>query len=230
MGSIGGRKLTEHAGLFLTRAEADAIDARIAAVETRTGAQVVAAVVGKADSYAELPWKAFALGAGLAALVLVLADALWPDWVTAHTALLHAVAILGAGAASALTTVFVPPFARLFLGRARRDLEVRQYAQALFLTRELFKTRDRTGILVLVSLFERRVEILPDTGLQDRVSASDWSRVIESMAPRLRAVRPADALLVGLGALEALLVARGLRTGAAGGDQLPDRPIEERGP
>jgi putative membrane protein len=216
--------------MFLTRAEADAIDARTAGVEARTGAQVVTAVIGKADSYVELPWKAFALGAALAAFALVLADAARPDWVTAHTALLHAVAILGAGAASALVCVFAPPFARLFLRPTRRDLEVRQYAQSLFLTRELFRTRGRTGILVLVSLFERKVEILPDVGLHERVGASDWDRVIGSMAPLLRAGRPAEALQAGLAAIEELLAARGFRPSAGGADELPDRPIEERGP
>ena len=42
--------------------------------------QLVTAVIGKADSYVELPWKAFALGAALAGLVLVVADALSPRW------------------------------------------------------------------------------------------------------------------------------------------------------
>ena len=39
--------------------------------ERVTGAQVVAAVVGKADDYPDIPWRAFALGAGLAALAVV---------------------------------------------------------------------------------------------------------------------------------------------------------------
>ena len=73
----------------------------------------------------------------------------------------------------------VPPFARLFLAAHRRDLEVRQHAQSLFLTRELFATRARTGVLILVSLFERRIEILPDTGLHARVSEADWRGVVE---------------------------------------------------
>lgn len=216
--------------MFLTRAEADAIDARIAGVEARTGAQIVTAVIGKADSYVELPWKAFALGAALAAFALALADAARPGGLIAPTALGYAVAVLGAGAAGALACVFVPALARLFLRPTRRDLEVRQYAQSLFLTRELFRTRGRTGILVLVSLFERKVEILADVGLRDRVGAADWDRVIASMAPRLRAGRPAEALQAGLAAIEELLAARGFRPGAGGADELPDRPVEERGP
>jgi putative membrane protein len=220
--------------MFLTSAEADAIDAQVARVESRTGVQVVTAVVGKSDNYVELPWKAFALGASLAAFGVVIADTWRPEWVAANTALLHVVTILGVAGAFALLAVLVPAFGRLFLRATRRDIEVRHYAQSLFLTRELFRTRERTGVLVLVSLFERRIEILPDTGLHDRVSEADWRDVVSRMAPRLREARPFHALQDGLAAIETLLAAKGLRpvgaaAGGPGSNDLPDRPIEEPG-
>ena len=214
--------------MFLTEAEASAIDARVAAVESRTGVQIVTAIIGKSDTYAELPWKAFALGAVLAAFGLVLAEAWRPEWVTADASFVDTATILGVAVACALAAVFVHPFARLFLGRHRRDLEVRQHAQSLFLTRELFATGSRTGVLILVSVFERRIEILPDTGLHARVGEADWRTVVERMAPHLRASRPFHALEEGLAAAEAMLTAKGLR-GTAAANELPDRPIEERG-
>lgn len=217
--------------MFLSDTEADAINAQIGRLESRTGVQVVTAAISKSDTYAELPWKAFALGAVLAGFAAVLADMRWPQWITAHSALIHATTILGAAVASALLAVFVPAFARLFLRAERRDLEVRQHAQSMFLTRELFKTRDRTGVLILVSLFERRVEILPDVGLHARVTETEWGSVIARMTPRLREARPFHALQDGLAALEELLVAKGFQPGAgpAAINELPDRPIEERG-
>lgn len=216
--------------MFLTATEADSIDAQVAAVETRTGVQVVTAVVGKSDNYAELPWKAFALGASLAAFGVVGEDAWRPEWIAANTALTHAVAILGVGGLFALLAIFVPRFGRLFLRVTRRDTEVRHYAQSLFLTRELFKTRDRTAVLMVVSLFERRIEILPDTGLHGRISESEWRLIVFRMAPLLREARPFHALKEGLAAIEALLLEKGYKTaGARGDDALPDRPIEERG-
>jgi putative membrane protein len=214
--------------MFLSHAEADAIDAQIGRLESQTGVQLVTAVIGKSDTYVELPWKAFALGAALAAFVVVLADVRWPQWVASHTALVHATTILGAAAASALLAIFVPPFARLFLRQTRCDLEVRQHAQSLFLTRQLFKTRGRTGVLILVSLFERRVEILPDIGLHARISEAEWEAVVARMTPRLREARPFHALQEGLASLADLLASRGFQPGA-GFNELPDRPIEERG-
>jgi putative membrane protein len=214
--------------MFLSDAEANSIDAQIGRLESRTGVQVVTTVVGKSDTYAELPWKAFALGAAIGGLAVVLADAAWPQWVTAHTVLICTTTILGAAATHALLAVFVPPFARLFLRPARRDLEVHQHAQSVFLTRELFRTHDRRGLLLFVSLFERKIEILPDTGFRPLMGEADWEPVIAQMAPLLRDARPFQALERGLSALEDLLVARRFQPDG-GLNELPDRPIEERG-
>jgi putative membrane protein len=214
--------------MFLSQAEAESIDRSIARIEARAGVQIVTAVVGKADSYAELPWIAFALGVSVAALAAVVVDWLRPDWISAQIALLHTVTMLAAGAASALTAVFVPAYARLFLRPALRDLEVRHYAESLFLRRELFRTRARTGILILVCKFERKVEILDDAGLRGRIDAADWDRIIAAMTPRLREGRLADALLAGLESLDQLLAAKGF-AGRPRGNELPDRPIEEPG-
>ncbi len=166
--------------LFLNQAEIAAVDARIAAIEAATGVEVVAAVIGKADAYPELPWTAFAVGASLAAFATVVADTLRPDWAMVPATLLAAVTILGVGAVCALAAVFIPAFARLFLRAPRREVEVRQYARSLFLERELFRTRERTGILILVSLFERRIELLPDTGFAAAVTTADWDQVVRA--------------------------------------------------
>lgn len=190
--------------------------------------QVVPAVVGKADTYPEVPWLAFAAGAAFGALGLVLADAVHPIWVTAPSAMLHAITILGAGAASALAGAFVTPIGRLFLRGSRVEAEVRQYAESLFLRRALFATRERCGVLVLVSLFERRVEIIADSGFAGRIADADWHTVIARMTPHLRNRRAFEALRASIAAVEELLAARGYSAGGSG-NELPDSVIEERG-
>jgi len=213
----------------LQPAESDAIERRITTVEARTGVQVVTAVVPRSDSYVELPWKAFALGASLAAFGVVLADFWVQPWLTSSTALLHAVAVLGSAAACALLAVFVPSFARLFLRGTRGHAAVNDHAQSFFLRHELFATHHRTGVLILVSRFERRVEILPDTGLHGRIGEAEWRQVIEAMTPYLREARAFHALEAGIAAVERLLVARGFNGNAGSTNELPSRPIEESG-
>jgi putative membrane protein len=213
----------------LSPSERKAIDAATARVEARTGVQVSTAIVGKADHYAELPWMAFAFGAAIAALGAAVADWLRPQWVSAEAALVHTVTILGFGAASALAAVLVPAYARAFLREVRRDEEVRHYAESLFLRRGLFKTHARAAVLILVARFERKVEILSDTGLHDTVHEGDWRRVIAAMTPMLREARFSDALQAGLASLEEMLAGKGFVRHKGEHNELPDRPIEEDG-
>ncbi len=76
-------------------------------------------------------------------------------------------------------------FARFFLEAHRAEVEVRQYAQSLFLSREVFATRGRTGVLLLVSMFERQVVLLPDTGLAKRLSREAMHHIVARMTAAL---------------------------------------------
>jgi len=210
--------------MYLSDGDRARVDACVAAFEARTGTQAVTAVVGKSDHYPEIPWKAFALGASATALARLLQDLLHPDWLTAGGTLLDAVLVLGVGAALALATLRAHAFARLFLNAHRAEAETLQHAQVLFLRHEAFATPRRDAVLILVSLFERRVVILPDTGLRARIDDAALRPVLARMTPLLAAGKVGDALCEGLNGVGELIGA-----GAGTGSGLPDATIEERG-
>ena len=211
----------------LTDLERNGLDQRVAEAEKRTGAQVVLAVVKRSDTYAELPWKAFALGAASAGLGTVLLGLLRPGWQTSLAVLFAVVATLGAGAACALLCIALPKFARLFLEAHRAEVEVRQHAQSLFLSREVFATRGRTGVLLLVSMFERQVVLLPDTGLDKRLSRNAMHDIVARMTAVLATGQVSSALEKGLQGLEEHLAATA--AGAARENELSNAIIEEKG-
>ena len=216
--------------MFLDTAADDAVKRRITALERSTGVEVVAAVIARADDYPEIPWKAFALGASLAALAAVAAALTEPGW-EAHEAVVEAaVVVLAAGAAAALATVWIAPFARLFLPRARRQAEVLQYAQAMFLESELHRTRRRDGILLLVSLFEHEVVVLADRGARAKLDPDELGPVVVAVTSGLKRGEVKEALLDGLARLEAVLTARGFRAQPGEPNELPDAPVQRRGP
>lgn len=203
----------------LSETDRRAIGERAARLEARTGVQAVAAVVGKCDTYPEVPWKAFALFSGLAALAAMP----WgPD------ALMAGTGFLLAGATAALATLFLPAFARLFLDPVRRETETRQYAAALFFDRDLSRTPGRNAILILIGRFERTLVILPDAGLRTHLDAAELQGLIVGMAPSLAAGQIAATLIQGLDALETLLVAKGL-VGGTGADEIGPELCEEEG-
>ncbi len=182
-------------------------DEAIAEAEESTHCQFVLAVIKRSDAYPEIPWKAFALGAALAGLLTVLLDWLLFNWVSQISGYLAAVIILSGGLLFALLSILMPPFARLFLSIHRSRGEVRQYAQGLFLHRELFATSQRNGILLLISLFERRVIILPDTGLANHLHRGTILEIIAEMTPALKKNDINTALETGLNSLTRRLAA-----------------------
>ena len=212
----------------ISAADARAIEQHIASIEARSGVQVVTMVVGKSDTYPELPWVAFAIGVALAALGVAVLDFVRPQWATATTAFTQSVAILCIGVACATATIYIRGFAHALVSKVRAAIEVRQAAENVFLTRELFATPDRTAILLYVSLFERHVELVPDTGFRTKIGARDWDAVVSAMTRELHDGREAQAFHAGLDALEQVLSSNGFVQGG-GGNALPDRMIENDG-
>ena len=174
------------------------LDKRIAEAELQTKAQIVVAMVRRCDNYAEIPWKAFAIGASVAGLAVVTTDLVMKDWIADIRLLLSVTAVLAIGTLLAMLTLIFKGFARLFLPKSRRETETRQYAESLFLSRELFTTEGRKGILLLVSQFERQVVILPDTGVRKWLSADVMEKIISGMTPHLRQNKVRNAMETGL--------------------------------
>jgi putative membrane protein len=216
--------------MLLTAAEADSVNAEVARAEAATGVEIVAVVALRASHYPQIPWKAFALGVALAALALVAWGALAPDWGGGPTALRTAVTMLAAGAALALLTVVATPVARLFLRRPRSAFEARRCAELMFHRHRVDATRERTGVLLLACLFERRLDVIADAGLAGRVGAQEWRAALDRV-PRPASPRDAaPALIAGVRAIATLLAAKGFRGGGSDRNELPDRPREENGP
>jgi putative membrane protein len=211
----------------LTEQEQHHLDKRVAEAEKRTGSQIVLAVIARSDAYPELPWKAFALAAAVAGFAATLLDRLRADWHTAGTVLFVVAATLVAGAGSALLTVVWPGFARLFLDRNRAEAESQQYAESLFLKRDLFATKGRTGILLFVSLFERQVIALPDRQLAQRLGKDDLQSIIGRMTTALARGQVSTALDQGLLGLEEVLSSTAPK--AAAGNELPNSIVQEDG-
>ena len=215
--------------MYFSEDQTQRLDARIRLLEKNTGIELVTAVVGKCDHYPEIPWKAFALGVAFGALVIVAQGVLRPDWLSTYSALIHTLLVLGAGTVMALLTVFWPAWARCFLDKPRAEAEIRQYAQSVFLEREIFNVPARTGMLLLVGLFERRVVILPDSGVARRLSPEALRRVIAAMQGDLKRGNRLQALTNGVSVLEEQLKMAGFATATEDADRIPEALLQQKG-
>ncbi len=208
--------------------ERSQLDQRIADVEKRTGAQIVLAVIERGDAYPELPWKAFALGASIAGFFVFGMNILWPLTSPMAAALLAIVMILAAGAGFALLCVLVPDFASLFLATHRAQEETKQYAESLFLSKQMFATGKRKAVLLLVSIFERQIYVLPDTGLAQKLNQEATDKIMKHMQPYLIAGKTAQAMDAGLKKLTEI-ISTGEEKPKAFVNELPNDIIEEKG-
>ena len=163
--------------------------ASVRKVEAQTSAEVVVAVRKRSGKYGVL---AYHFGAGLALLV-VLCLLLSPELYSVEAIALNGLLAfaLGAIAAANFDTLL-----RLVSRSATLSQNVNQAARAAFYDLGISRTSGRSGILVYVSLFERRCAVLPDLGIDPARFEPAWlgaSRSLEEAVKRrdLKAFRDA---------------------------------------
>jgi putative membrane protein len=212
---------------LLSDADRALLDKRILEFEEHTGAQIVLASIVRSDSYAEIPWKAFAIGVSLASLLMIVLNLFVLGWISNMSIMLSLAAIPAFGILLALLSLLIPGLARLMVSPQRMETEARQYSQSLFLSHELFATKDRRGILLMLSQFERQVVILPDTGIGERLNSDVLNEIISIMTGHLKEKDLRQALESGLDGIRAALGSS--ETAEAGLNELSDEIIEEEG-
>ena len=180
-------------------------------LESRSAAEVVVQIRARSGSYAH------ADGRFAAALVLVSLAALvyMPLTVPPVAVLLDVIAAWLGGTAIAGRSATLR---RLFSTRRERLEAVRTHAAAAFQIQGVANTSGETGVLLFVSLLERRMEVLADRGILRKVSATDWNAALAA----LQVERPIDAegVLAALRALGAILE-RDLPAAEENLDELP---------
>lgn len=214
----------------LSQSDKDHLNQLVAEAEKCTNTQIVLAVVKRSDSYAELPWKAFAIGTSVAGLLLFVLHAAIPSWYSPTCVLIALAVTLATGISLALLTIFVPSFATLFLTSHRAETEVKQHAESVFVSHEVFVTRKRTGILLFVSLFERKVFILPDKGICSLLGHNETGKIMKPMLALLRQHELRKAFEEGLNELTGILQKSIWKVpDGSGENELPNEIIEEEG-
>jgi hypothetical protein len=102
----------------------------------------------------------------------------------------------------------------------------RERAQQLFARFGVGNTQDRAGVLIYLLLADRRVEILADRGIHERVGDTAWETICGAMQREFAAGRYEQGMLGGLSSVSDLLAQH---FPAAPGDrnpnELPDAPV-----
>lgn len=144
---------------FFDDAAKAAVSAAIERVESQTSAEIVVAVrrqAGASYSGADLGFGALVALASLTLLLFVDKE-FATTWIPVDVA--------GSFALGAILCRYTWFLRRLFVPSARRTEETRRAASTAFHEAGIGRTSGRNGVLVLVALFEHRVAVIPDVGI-----------------------------------------------------------------
>ena len=212
---------------LFTSKDQERIAAAVGKAESRTSGEIVPVIIGRSSGYRTSLCKAAMIGVlpGLAVHEwLLFGGDTWgrPVWMDGQ--LLPLMMIAGA-VITALLVNYVPYLQRLLIPeRETWSGPSMRRAKESFLDSEVFLTRERTGILLLVSLFEHRVEVLGDTGINAKVEPEDWADVIADVVSGIRSGDPVSGLESAILRCGALLEKAGVERRDDDQNELSDAP------
>jgi putative membrane protein len=115
------------------------------------------------------------------------------------------------------------PLTRLIVPRAVQADAVRSRSKQVFVEHGVIETRERSGVLLFLSETERRVELLADRGIHQRVEAELWQALVDDVVAAIRGGHAADGITRAVDAIGARL-AQHFPPSAADTNELPDAP------
>jgi putative membrane protein len=199
--------------MSITEQESRRISDAVRAAEAKTSAEIACVLARSSSDATALP----VLFAALAALAL-------PWLLVAFTAMpvLRILALQIILFVVSLLVLWVPQVrAALIPRRARRRFAYRA-AVDQFTSRGISRKKDRSGILIFVSLAERYARIVADDAIAARVPQSTWQTAVDALVAHARQDRIADGFLAAIDLCEKEL-AKHFPPRGPKEEELPDR-------
>jgi putative membrane protein len=193
----------------------ESLTACVREIEKTTDAELVLIVRARSGSYRHADYL-FGVVLALGGLIFLLFSPFnfHPNWVLIDVVLVF---LLGTFLSSRSNEI------RRVLTREKfRAGMVRTFAAAMFYERGVANTRGETGILVYLSLFERRLELIADRGVLKAIPALEWNQQAFALHEAGR-TGDANVLLEAFRDLSALLATHLPATGE-NPNELPDTP------
>mgnify|MGYP006284111949 FL=1 len=190
---------------YLSEEESDRIREAVAAAESSSGGEITTAIIAESDDYGfrellvALVGGVVAWSAAIAAqdpLAALLQRVLWgwEPWMLA--------VIQGAiGMLAGLVMYYllqIPALDRLIIPRRVMNEAVRRRAARHFVESGTYDTVDNTGVLIFVSLLERRVELIADRGINAVVPSGTWDSIVADLTRGIRDDNLSDAMVTAV--------------------------------
>jgi putative membrane protein len=218
-----------------------AIQDAVREAETRTSGEIYCVVAEESSDYGETP-LAWAAGVALLAPTILLIAGVRvsiPDffatWSAAQvgaavelavqSALIGTIVLQGLLFAATALLVSMPTIRRALTPSGLKRNRVRRHAGEQFLAKNLHLTRERTGVLIFVSLGERMAEIIADEGIASQVDAKVWDNAMAALLEGLKRGEPAAGFAAAIGLCADVLAERFPPRPGDNPNELPDAVV-----
>jgi len=172
----------------LSKTEREKIRQTVQEVERKTSGEIATAVIRESYDYA-IYEMIFAILVGFIYFIIMLLflgkieqylQSLFWDYSTNHL-----VAFYGFSLFLVITLFYfianISYLDRLIVPTRIMKQKVKDRAVRYFMESGVHATRDRTGILIFISILEQRVELLADSGISTKIDEDRWQEIVEGI-------------------------------------------------
>jgi putative membrane protein len=172
---------------FFTTEERERLKATTHEVESWTIGEIVIMVVDRSDRYLEAEVFGGVLLGSLLSLILTLLFFHSSIWSYIPLSFIFFFPC---------RTLFqrIDVLKRLFVGVRRKEEAVRLRAERGFFEKGLYKTKKKTGVLFFLSLLERKVWVLADKGIYEKMDQETLNRFAREVSRGVKEGRACEAL------------------------------------
>ena len=203
---------------FFTEAEQERIRQTVIAAESKTAGEIVPMIVMSSARYTEI--ELLGLIGGL--LAGMIAEGIWSDpWGSPFLNLWPVV-----GAMVGFLLCRIPAVKRSLTSKNRVAEAMHTTCLAAFTEHGLHYTRHHTGVLILISLLEHRVQVLADRGINQKVAPGTWDEIVGMITAGIKSGQTCDAFCKSIERCGDILAAHFPRQ-ADDKDELPNRLVTE---
>jgi len=202
---------------FLNESEKEQLRKAIRAAEARTHGEIVAVIARTSGDYYYYPTLWAALIAIVSpTLLLALPVGFGPLGIVELQLVVFGVMAL---------VLRWPPIKMRIVPQAVQRLHASRRAREQFHAQNLHTTRERTGVLLYVSVAEHHVELLADAGIHARVPAGTWDQVVDKLTARVKTGQIGEGFIEAVNTVGAQLATHFPAAGV-NPNELPDHLIE----
>lgn len=213
----------------------DLVTAAVTEAERTSDGEIVTIVAERSDAYHDVALHYAVLAMLLVPAGLAVVPQGWIDWLAGlvlgwdaelsrPVVMIFLFAKLAAAFLVVRLILIYQPLRMALTPGATKTRRVHRRAIELFRTGCELKTRGRTGVLLYLSLAERRAEIVADKAIADQVEPEVWGEAMAILVDEVKAGRPGQGLALAIERIGAVL-ARILPPTLDNPDELPNRLI-----